>query len=143
MEPQVDPALMRAAREALGRAYAPYSGFAVGAALLVDSGEIFRGCNVENISFGLTICAERTAVFTALQAGKPKFMAIAIATDASRPSPPCGACRQVLAEFAPNLIIFSQGKDGEVARWNLASLLPEPFDLLEGSSNPVARLRPS
>lgn len=139
MEPQIDSgALVHAAREAQKRAYAPYSKFPVGAALLADSGEVFRGCNVENTSFGLTICAEQSAVFSALQAGKQKFVAIAVATNAARASAPCGACRQVLAEFAPDLIIFSQGKDPEVTRWNLASLLPEPFDLLDRSSNPVA-----
>lgn len=139
MEPQIDhEALVNAAREAQKGAYAPYSNFPVGAGLLADSGEVFRGCNVENISFGLTICAERSAVFAALQAGRQKFVAIAIATNAARPSAPCGACRQVLAEFAPNLVVFSQGREAEVTRWNLASLLPEPFDLLGGSSSPVA-----
>lgn len=139
MEPEINPgALVHAAREAQKEAYAPYSKFPVGAAILSDSGEVFRGCNVENISFGLTICAERSAVVAALQAGKRKFVAIAIVTNAVRPSAPCGACRQVLAEFAPDLIIFSQGKDPEVTRWSLASLLPEPFDLLDGSLNRVA-----
>ncbi len=139
MKPQMDSAmLLHSAREAQKMAYSPYSKFSVGAALLVDSGEVFRGCNVENISFGLTICAERTAVFSALQAGQQKFVAIAIVTNASRPSAPCGACRQVLAEFAPNLIIFSQGKDVEIAQWSLAFLLPEAFDLLEFPQNPAA-----
>ena len=138
MEPQIDCAmLLRGAREAQKKAYAPYSKFPVGAALLVDSGDVFRGCNVENISFGLTICAERTAVFSALQAGKQKFVAIGIVTNAFRPSAPCGACRQVLAEFAPDLIIFSQGNGAEVTRWSLASLLPESFDLPEYRQNRI------
>lgn len=140
MELQIDSAaLLHSAQEAQKRAYAPYSHFAVGAALLASSGEVFRGCNVENISFGLTICAERAAVFSALQAGNREFVAIAIITDTSRPSAPCGACRQVLSEFAPNLNVYSKGRGAEVTHWNLASLLPERFHSLESPSDSVDR----
>lgn len=93
-------ALIQAATEARQRAYAPYSHFQVGAALLGQSGRVYRGCNVENVSFGLTSCAERNAIFGAVLAGEHSFRAVAVVTGAETPTAPCGACRQVLVEFA-------------------------------------------
>ena len=113
-----------AARE---HAYAPYSKFAVGAALLAQSGEVYLGCNVENISFGLTICAERSAVAAAVQAGCRKFSGIAIVADTETPVVPCGACRQFLAEFHPSLPIYAAGRGGVSDSWLLSELLPTPF----------------
>jgi len=113
-----------AARE---RAYAPYSKFAVGAALLSHSGKIYSGCNVENVSLGLTICAERSAVAAAIQAGCRKFVGIAIVADTESPITPCGACRQVLAEFEPELQVFASGRNGVTQSWRLSELLPSVF----------------
>lgn len=112
---------------ARNHAYAPYSKFAVGAALLTESGEIFTGCNVENASYGLTICAERAAVAAAVAAGFRKFAALAVAADTAEPVMPCGACRQVLAEFAPTLPISSSGRDGAHSSHLLSALFPAPF----------------
>ncbi len=108
-------------------AYAPYSKFAVGAALLVESGEVYCGCNVENISFGLTICAERSAVVAAIQAGCRMFLGLAIVADTESPVMPCGACRQFLAEFHPSLPIHAVGRAGVSQSWVLSDLLPSPF----------------
>lgn len=108
-------------------AYAPYSRFLVGAALLAESGEIFTGCNVENISFGLTICAERAAVFAAMSAGYRHFAGIAVAAETKEPVAPCGACRQVLAEFHPELPVCAARRDGAHKIWTLSELLPSPF----------------
>lgn len=116
--------LIHAAREARENAHAPYSGFAVGAALLCDDGTVFTGCNVENLSFGLTICAERVAVGTAVAAGKRRFRCIAIVADSDEVISPCGACRQVLAEFHPGLEIHSANLSGKVGVFSLAELLP-------------------
>jgi cytidine deaminase len=116
------------AKEAMGRAYAPYSGFHVGAALECEDGTVFAGVNVENSSFGLTICAERAAVVAALTNGKRRFSRIAIRTDSEEPVAPCGACRQVLAEFAPNMKVFSVYSGGQT-EWTLGELLPAPFHL--------------
>ena len=113
----------RAVRES---AYAPYSRFAVGAALRAVDGRIFAGCNVENLSFGLTICAERAALFGAVAAGCREFTALAVVADSRDPVTPCGACRQVLAEFSPALPICSVNLDGEVFVESLAFLLPRP-----------------
>jgi cytidine deaminase len=118
-----------AARE---RAYAPYSKFAVGAALLSDSGEIYVGCNVENISLGLTICAERSAVVTAIQAGRRGFVGMAIAADTETPITPCGACRQFLAEFSPEISIIAAGRNGVIQSWRLSDLLPSRFRGIAG-----------
>ena len=123
-------ALQEAALNARQNAYAPYSKYRVGAALLTRGEQIFVGCNVENASYGLSNCAERTAVFTAVCAGIQEFIAVAVATENG--GSPCGACRQVLAEFAPRdgspMQVFLLDKDGNVVReTNLALLLPESF----------------
>jgi cytidine deaminase len=121
-------ALIRSAREAREAAYAPFSGFRVGAALLSKSGKVFVGCNVENISFGLTICAERAAVCAAIAAGEREFVSLAVVADSSPPVTPCGACRQVLAEFAPALPICSANLAGDTYERSLAELLPRPTE---------------
>ena len=107
-------------------AYAPYSSFKVGAALLTADGRLFAGCNVENISFGLTICAERVALGTAIAAGISDFRFLAIISDSEVPVVPCGACRQVLAEFNPDLRIVSSNLQGQTSEFTLATILPLP-----------------
>lgn len=124
--PQED-ALAQRAREAQGHAYAPYSKFNVGAALLCADGSIVQGCNVENASYPAGTCAERVALGAAVAAGQREFVAIAIATDAPEGTPPCGICRQALAEFAPELPIVAIAKSGTRTRWTLRELLPSPF----------------
>lgn len=125
----MEAALVAAARAVAGQAYAPYSRFAVGAALRADDGRVFCGCNVENASFGLTICAERVALFHAVAQGARRFRALAIYTPTSRPTPPCGACRQALKEFCDDLDILCLCDGAETARFRLADLLPHTFGL--------------
>ncbi len=118
--------LVAQAIEVAGRAYAPYSKFLVGAVLVGRDGRIFAGCNVENISFGLTICAERNAVFAAVAAGCREFEKIVIVADTEVPASPCGACRQVLAEFDPDLEIVLANFRGQTEMFWLSKLLPRP-----------------
>jgi cytidine deaminase len=123
--------LIAAARKALQRAYAPYSNFHVGAAVLTIQGELFTGCNVENASYGLTICAERSAIFTAVQAtAAPKLAvrAVAVLNGSGVPCSPCGACRQVIAEFASDCIVIFQGQNG-LEDSSISDLLPQSFRL--------------
>jgi cytidine deaminase len=120
-------ALLRAARAARRRAYAPYSRFTVGAAVRAR-GRVFEGANVENASYGLTLCAERNAVAAAALAGARSLEAVAVASGTSPPTPPCGACLQSLAEFAgPELPVVLAGKGGEVVETTLGELLPRGF----------------
>ncbi len=118
--------LVTAARTALSNAYAPYSGYAVGAALQTADGGVFSGANVENASYGLTLCAERVAVAAAVVAGVREFRELVIVTSGASPAIPCGACRQVLAEFGMNLLVTAVGKSGS-QQWRLAELLPYAF----------------
>jgi cytidine deaminase len=118
--------LIEAARAAQQHAHCPYSHYRVGAALETAEGAVFVGSNVENASFGLTICAERSAVFAAVSAGARKFRRIVVATDSEPPGPPCGACRQVLAEFGSELEVESVGPT-QSRRWTIRELLPDAF----------------
>lgn len=122
----LDAALLQSARDARKMAYVPYSNYRVGAALFCEDGTVLTGCNVENASFGLTNCAERTAIFKAISQGQKKFTTIAIAADQTAPWP-CGACRQVMAEFAPTLRVLVTWGDGQVEETTLDRLLPHSF----------------
>lgn len=126
MDERAWDALKRAATDARGNAYAPYSTFTVGAAVQTRSGAVFAGCNVENASYGATICAERAALAAAVAAGERELIALVIASGAQSPTPPCGICRQCLAELAPSLQIRSYAGDA-CAEYDLASLLPDAF----------------
>jgi cytidine deaminase len=128
-EPAADSALEAAASGAQRRAYAPYSRFRVGAAVRA-AGEIFEGANIENASYGLAMCAERTAMFAAVLSGAHRLEAVVVCTDASPPSSPCGACRQVLLEFAPDpttVTVTAINPRGERRSWTLAELIPDGF----------------
>lgn len=119
--------LLDAARSAAENAYTPYSAFPVGAALLTAQGEIFSGANVENASYSLTQCAERSALCTAIGKGHKSFEALVVYAPCIEPTPPCGACRQVLLEFAPGLPVRSYDEQGRFREWKLDALLPEAF----------------
>ena len=118
--------LVRRARAVMQNAYAPYSRFLVGAAIEAEDGSVHVGCNVENASYGLTICAERMAVGAAVAAGQRKFARVVVATAIEPPATPCGACRQLLAEFGLDLEVITVGPKSE-RRWRLRELLPEAF----------------
>ena len=119
------------ARRAMERAYAPYSGFRVGAAVETAEGAIHPGCNVENASFSVTMCAERVAIGAAVAAGGRSLRCVYVCSTSPEPVPPCGVCRQALAEFGPDLEVVSEGSHGRVRRWSLGELLPEQFRLEE------------
>lgn len=129
--PETIEELIRTTRSAMEQAYAPYSGFKVGAAILAESGKIYGGCNVENASYGLTVCAERNAVAAMVAAGDRSIRAVAIVASSDEPAYPCGACRQVIAEFAPSdkpVEIYLASK-GETIVHTLDELLPHSFKL--------------
>ena len=123
-----DTKLLALADKAMKNAYAPYSGFCVGAALLCADGAVYQGCNIENAAFSPTICAERTAFAKAVSEGYRKFTRIAIAATTEQFCPPCGVCRQVMMEFAPNLEVICLNGKGEAKHFTLKELLPYGFD---------------
>ena len=125
--PASDP-LVVAARQARRRALAPYSKFKVGAALETEDGAIVPGCNIENASYGLTMCAERVAMFTALAQGHRKFRRMVVVADTDAPTPPCGSCRQILWEFGGDLEVTLANLRRVTGRHRMADLLPLPFD---------------
>jgi cytidine deaminase len=128
MNPARIEELYAAACEVRHRAYAPYSSCLVGAAILCHSGEIYRGCNVENASYGATICAERMAIGAAVSGeGTPQIRAVMIVTDAETPWPPCGLCRQVIAEFSTDCQIFCANLQGKIEKVSFADLYPQAF----------------
>ena len=121
-------ALIRAALDARNHAHAPFSHFLVGAALLDENGRIFTGCNVENATYGLTICAERVAVFKAISEGARRFVAVAVAADTDLLTPPCGACRQILWEFCGDVEVTLVNLAGKTETFRLKDIFPRPFD---------------
>jgi len=121
-------ALIAAARDARDRAHAPFSHFKVGAALETDDGRIVTGCNIENASYGLTICAERVAVFKALSEGHRAFTRLVVVADTNEPTPMCGACRQIVWEFAGDIEVILANLQEEKGRHRMRDLLPLPFD---------------
>jgi cytidine deaminase len=120
-------ALLGMARMARGRAYVPYSHYPVGAALLCGSGKVYPGCNVENAAYPATMCAERTALFAAVAAGEQEFVALAVVADSDRPVPPCGVCRQVLLELAPDMPVLLANLHDAERRTTPRELLPDGF----------------
>jgi cytidine deaminase len=133
MEVNVD-ALVQAAMQAREHAYSPYSHFAVGAAILTASGEVFTGCNVENAVYSLTVCAERAAVFGAVTAGCRDFVALAVVANTPGPVSPCGACRQVMMEFNPAMQVILANLQGETYSTTVGELLPGAFTAIDLNS---------
>ena len=123
-----DGTLISAARTAREHAHAPYSNFRVGAAVRAKSGRIFTGCNVENATYGLTLCAERVAIFKAISEGERGFDAVAVVADTDTLTPPCGSCRQILWEFCGDAEVVLANLKGQVERHRMSALLPKPFD---------------
>ena len=123
-----DDALIAAARAAREHAYAPFSNFRVGAAVRAKSGRIFTGCNVENATYGLTLCAERVAIFKAISEGERGFDAVAVDADTDALTPPCGACRQILWELCGDAEVLLANLNGKIERYRLSALFPKPFD---------------
>jgi cytidine deaminase len=121
-------ALITAARAAREHAHAPFSKFRVGAAVRARSGEIYSGCNVENATYGLTVCAERVAIFKAISEGARGFEAVAVVADTESLTPPCGACRQILWEFCGDAEVVLANLHGKVEEYRMSALLPHPFD---------------
>lgn len=128
MDGPAEDRLVEAAARYRGNAVSKRSGFAVGAAVEDADGRIWGGCNVENSTYGLTVCAERVAIWKALSEGVRKFRAVAVVTGADQPTPPCGACRQILWEFAGDVPIVSATEGGRRKRYLLSEIFPEPFD---------------
>ena len=120
--------LIAAARQARENAYAPYSNFRVGAAVRAKSGRVYTGCNVENATYGLTVCAERVAIFKAMSEGERGFDAIAVVADTEMLTPPCGACRQIIWEFCGDIEVILGNLKGRVEAHRMAELFPRPFD---------------
>jgi cytidine deaminase len=131
--------LLAVARRAREHAHAPFSTFKVGAALETADGQVITGCNVENATYGLTMCAERVAMFKAVSDGHREFRGIAIVADTEAPTPPCGACRQILWEFGGDLEVILGNTTRETARFRLSELLPHPFDARFLSDEPPRR----
>jgi cytidine deaminase len=124
---EYDP-LVAAASKVRENAHAKFSNFKVGAALRTPSGKIYTGCNVENATYGLTVCAERTAIFKAISEGERKFDAIAVVTDADTLTPPCGACRQIIWEFCGDVPVVMANLHGKTEVFRMSQLFPKPFD---------------
>ena len=120
-------ALIAAATDARERAFAPYSKFRVGAALLAEDGTVVAGCNVESASYGLTMCAERVAIFKGVSDGRTRFRCVAVVADTEELTPPCGACRQLLWEFAPDAEVLLANLKGDVVKWTVRDLIPGAF----------------
>ena len=118
--------LVAAARDAQAKAYAPYSNFLVGAAVLSE-GQVFTGVNVENAAYPIGVCAERIAVGAAVTAGKRRISAVAVVGSSTEPTPPCGGCRQFIAEFGPDIVVIAETDDGRRSEWRIAELLPDAF----------------
>ena len=127
----IDPSklemLQEAARQAVDAAYVPYSRFPVGAAVLTSSGAVFSACNVENASYGLSMCAERSAIFKMISEREQDVVAVAVFTPTSTPSAPCGACRQVISEFGPDAVVMSSCESDQVLLSTIGQLLPDQF----------------
>ena len=121
------PDLVSEARKARDNAVAPFSKFKVGAALRTSEGKVYRGCNVENCTYGLTVCAERVALLSALAAGERKFTAIAVVTQSKEPATPCGPCRQLMWEYCGDIDVTLANLDGKRVEYKLSTLFPHPF----------------
>jgi cytidine deaminase len=132
-------ALIATARDARLRAVAPFSGFKVGAALETEDGTVITGCNIENASYGLTMCAERVAVFKAVSEGHRRFRRIAVVADTPAPTPPCGACRQILWEHTGDIEVVLANLERQTGQYRLKALLPLPFDAAVLSSSKPRR----
>ncbi|MEO8347933.1 MAG: cytidine deaminase [Acidobacteriota bacterium] len=128
IDAELQKRLIAEASRSRGNAVAGRSGFSVGAAIEAEDGRIFGGCNVENATYGLTVCAERVAIWKALSEGVRRFRAVAVVTGADMPTPPCGACRQILWEFAGDVPVVSATVEGKQKTYRMSELLPEPFE---------------